>query len=428
MVQFDPLKKRDMQFENSLASAKQLDSQDSLSNFRERFFIPKVNGNDSIYLCGNSLGLQPKSAMENIDVELDDWAKLGVEGHVHGKNPWLYYHHFTQDALAKLVGANKNEVVAMGSLTNNLHLLMVSFYRPTKERYKILIENRPFPSDQYAVTSQAKFHGFDENAIIEMQPREGEYTLRTEDILAKIEDHKNELALVIFGGVHFYTGQLFDMKTITEAAHNAGANCGFDLAHAMGNIPMQLHDWNVDFACWCSYKYLNSGPGGVAGIFVHEKHHKNDSLPRFNGWWGHNEKDRFKMGATYESMNTVESWQMSNAPVFAMAIHKASLEIIDEAGIDNMRKKSLQLTAFLEFLLIEKRKQKSLQFDILTPSNENERGCQISLSFKENGKQIFDKLTKAGVIADWREPGVIRVAPVPLYNSFEDVYQFVNLF
>jgi len=305
---------------------------------------------------------------------------------------------------------------------------MVSFYRPTKERYKILIENRPFPSDQYAVTSQAKFHGFDESAIIEMQPRDGEYTLRTEDILAKIEEHKNELALVIFGGVHFYTGQLFNMKTITDAAHKAGANCGFDLAHAMGNIPMQLHDWNVDFACWCSYKYLNSGPGGVAGIFVHEKHHKNDSLPRFNGWWGHNEKDRFKMEATYESMHTAESWQMSNAPVFAMAIHKASLEIIDEAGIENMRKKSLQLTTFLEFLLTEKRKEKNLQFDILTPSNENERGCQISLSFKENGKQIFDKLTKAGVIADWREPGVIRVAPVPLYNSFEDVYQFVNLF
>jgi kynureninase len=417
-----------MQLEKLLAFAKQLDSQDSLSHFRDRFFIPKVNGKDSIYLCGNSLGLQPKSAMEHIDVELDDWAKLGVEGHVHGTNPWLYYHHFTQDALAKLVGANKNEVVAMGSLTNNLHLLMVSFYRPTKERYKILIENRPFPSDQYAVTSQAKFHGFDESAIIEMQPREGEFTLRTEDILAKIEEHKNELALVIFGGVHFYTGQLFDMKTITDAAHNAGANCGFDLAHAMGNIPMQLHDWNVDFACWCSYKYLNSGPGGVAGIFVHEKHHKNDSLPRFNGWWGHNEKDRFKMEATYESMHTAESWQMSNAPVFAMAIHKASLAIIDEAGIDNMRKKSLLLTAFLEFLLIEKRKEKNIQFDILTPSNENERGCQISLSFKENGKQIFDKLTKAGVIADWREPGVIRVAPVPLYNSFEDVFNFVNLF
>ncbi len=417
-----------MHFENSLSFAQQLDSQDSLKHFRDRFFIPKVNGKDSIYLCGNSLGLQPKSAMEHIDVELDDWAKLGVEGHVHGKNPWLYYHHFTQDALAKLVGANKNEVVAMGSLTNNLHLLMVSFYRPTKERYKILIENRPFPSDQYAVTSQAKFHGFDESAIIEMQPREGEYALRTEDILAKIEEHKNELALVILGGVHFYTGQLFDMKAITKAAHNAGANCGFDLAHAMGNIPMQLHDWNVDFACWCSYKYLNSGPGGVAGIFVHEKHHKNDSLPRFNGWWGHNEKDRFKMEATYESMYTAESWQMSNAPVFAMAIHKASLEIIDEAGIYNMRKKSLQLTAFLEYLLIEKRKEKNLQFDILTPSNENERGCQISLSFKENGKQIFDKLTKAGVIADWREPGVIRVAPVPLYNSFEDVFNFVNQF
>ena len=417
-----------MHFENSLSFAQQLDSQDSLKHFRDRFFIPKVNGKDSIYLCGNSLGLQPKSAMEHIDVELDDWAKLGVEGHVHGKNPWLYYHHFTQDALAKLVGANKNEVVAMGSLTNNLHLLMVSFYRPTKERYKILIENRPFPSDQYAVTSQAKFHGFDESAIIEMQPRDGEYTLHTEDILAKIEEHKNELALVIFGGVHFYTGQLFDMKTITEAAHNAGANCGFDLAHAMGNIPMQLHDWNVDFACWCSYKYLNSGPGGVAGIFVHEKHHNNDDLPRFHGWWGHNEKKRFKMEATYESMHTAESWQMSNAPVFAMAIHKASLEIIDEAGIDNMRKKSLQLTAFLEYLLIEKRKEKNLQFDILTPSNENERGCQISLSFKENGKQIFDKLTKAGVIADWREPGVIRVAPVPLYNSFEDVFNFVDLF
>ncbi|MEN9522456.1 MAG: hypothetical protein RL065_833 [Bacteroidota bacterium] len=417
-----------IQFEYSLNFAQQLDQQDSLKHFRDRFFIPKLDEKDSIYLCGNSLGLQPKSVMEHIDIELDDWAKLGVEGHLHGKNPWLYYHHFTQDVLAKLVGANKKEVVAMGSLTNNLHLLLVSFYRPTKERYKILIENRPFPSDQYAVLSQAKFHGFDEDAIIEMQARDGEHTLRTEDILAKIEEHKNELALVIFGGVHFYTGQLFDMKSITEAAQKAGAVCGFDLAHAMGNVPMQLHDWNVDFACWCSYKYLNSGPGGVAGIFVHEKHHNNDALPKFHGWWGHNESVRFKMENKFDSMHTAESWQLSNAPVFPMAIHKASLEIFEEAGIENLRQKSLKLTAFLEFLLIEKRKEKNLQFDILTPSNQNERGCQISISFTENGKQIFDKLTKAGVIADWREPGVIRVAPVPLYNSFEDVFNFVNHF
>ena len=415
-----------MQFENSLQFAQQLDAQDSLATFRNRFFIPKVDGKESIYLCGNSLGLQPKTVMDHIDVELDAWAKLGVEGHLQGENPWLYYHHFTQDSLAKITGAQKTEVVAMGSLSNNLHLLMVSFYRPTQQRYKILIENRPFPSDQYAIDSQVKFHGFAPNdAIIEMHPRDGEYTIRKEDILATIEKNKNELALVIFGGVHFYTGQLFDMAAITKAAHEGGAMCGFDLAHAVGNVPLALHDWDVDFACWCSYKYLNSGPGAVAGIFVHEKHHTNDNLPRFHGWWGHNEKERFKMLPNFESMHTAEAWQLSNAPVFPMAIHKASLEIFDEAGMDNLRAKSLLLTGFLDFLL--RQKQNEVAFDILTPSTENERGCQISLSFKSSGRQVFDRLTQAGVIADWREPGVIRVAPVPLYNSFADVFNFVKL-
>jgi kynureninase len=415
-------------FENSASFAKQLDEQDPLKGYRDNFFIPKVNGKDSIYLCGNSLGLQPKTAMDHIDVELNDWAKLGVEGHVHGTNPWLYYHHFTQNTLALLTGAQPKEVVAMGSLTNNLHLLMISFYKPTAKRYKILIENRPFPSDQYAVVSQIEMHGFNAaDALIEMQPLNGEYNCSTEEILATIEQHKDELALVIMGGVHFYTGQLFDMKSITAAAHEAGAYCGFDLAHAIGNVPLELHQWQVDFACWCSYKYLNSGPGAVAGIFVHQKHHTNNELKRLTGWWGHNEQRRFLMEPNYESMNTAESWQLSNAPVFPMAIHKAALEIFEQVGTEKLRTKSLLLTGYLVYLLNILKKEHQLDFEIITPSQAAQRGCQISLLFGPQGKQKFDKLTAAGVIADWREPGVIRVAPVPLYNTFMDVYLFANL-
>ncbi len=418
-----------MTFQATASFAAELDQQDPLRLFRDRFFIPPVNGKPSIYMCGNSLGLQPKSAKTLIETELNDWAGLGVEGHVHGKNPWLYYHHFTQEALSKLLGARKKEVVAMGSLTNNLHLLLISFYRPTTKCYKVLIEHRPFPSDQYAVDSQVRMHGFTpEQAVIEMKPRSGEVNLRTDDILATIKEHADELAVVIMGGVHFYTGELLDMQAITAAAHEAGATCGFDLAHAIGNVPMQLHDWSVDFACWCSYKYLNSGPGGVAGIFVHEKHHTNDAIIRLEGWWGHDEANRFKMENKFVSMHTAESWQLSNAPVFPMAIHKAALDIVEEAGgIQAMRKKSEVLTSYFEFLLLKAKATSGADFTILTPSAIEQRGCQLSLSFASNGKAIHERLTEQGVIADWREPGVIRMAPVPLYNSFTDVYRLVSL-
>jgi len=417
-----------MKFENNEAFALQLDKADVLAAYREHFYIPKINGQDCIYMCGNSLGLQPKIAKAFVDSELTDWAELGVEGHVHGKKPWLYYHHFTQEILAKIVGAQKEEVVAMGSLTNNLHLLLISFYRPTTQRYKILIEHRPFPSDQYAVASQAKLHGYTEaEAIIEMKPRLGEVNLRTEDILATIKEHGNELAVVMLGGVHFYTGECLDMAAITEAAHAVGAYCGFDLAHAVGNVPMELHDWKVDFACWCTYKYLNSGPGGVGGLFVHALHHKNEELNRLEGWWGHDEANRFKMENKFVSMGTAESWQMSNAPVMAMAIHQASLEIIDLAGgMKPLRQKSELLTNYFEFLLLDAKQKNAASFHLLTPSDPKQRGCQLSISFTENGKQIHERLTAKGVIADWREPGVIRMAPVPLYNSFSDVFHLVN--
>lgn len=416
-----------MTHEFSLAYAQRLDQADSLASFRDRFFIPQVNGQEAIYLCGNSLGLQPKSVKEHLQVELNDWAGFGVEGHVHGKNPWLYYHHFTQDSLSRIVGANKKEVVAMGSLTANLHFLMVSFYQPKGKRTKILIENRPFPSDRYAIESQVRWHGLDpQQEIIEMKSREGEAYLRTEDILATIEQYKDELALVMFGGVHFYTGQLFDMARITAAAHAVGAYAGFDLAHATGNVELKLHDWNVDFACWCTYKYLNSGPGGVGGIFVHEQHHQNDALPRLHGWWGHDEANRFKMEDRFVSMGTAESWQLSNAPVVALAVHKAAVELFDEAGMDRIYEKGKQLSNYFLFCM-QTLQTAGVPFDILTPTAENERGCQLSLSFHSHGRGIFDQLTRDGVIADWREPGVIRMAPVPMYNRFEDIYRVAEL-
>jgi kynureninase len=334
-------------FINDRDFALKMDVTDGLSKFRNRFFMPKINGKEAAYFCGNSLGLQPKTVKENIDIELNDWATHAVEGHFTATNPWYYYHHFTQDALAKIVGANKNEVVAMNALTVNLHLLLISFYTPTKQRYKIIMEAKPFPSDVYALQSQIKLHGFDiKEALIELQPRCGEYTLRDEDILATIDKHKNELALVLIGGVNYYTGQLFNMEAIAAKAHAAGAYCGFDLAHAIGNVPLQLNKWQVDFAAWCSYKYLNSGPGGVAGIFVHEKHHANATIHKLNGWWGYNEEKRFKMNPEFDSMQTAEAWQISNAPVFPMAIHKAALTIFDETDMETLRTKSKLLTYF----------------------------------------------------------------------------------
>jgi len=414
-----------MNFETTLSFAQSLDANDPLKKFRERFHIPKVNGKEVIYLTGNSLGLLPKKAREYVEQEFVDWEHYGVEGHFEAKNPWFYYHHFHREALAKIVGAKKDEVVAMGSLTANLHLLLVSFYQPTKERYKIMMEANAFPSDQYAIETQVKYHGFNpDDAIIELSPRENEDTIRTEDILQKIEEHKNSLASIMIGGVNYLSGQVFDIKAITDAGHKANVFVGFDLAHAAGNVILKLHDWNVDFACWCGYKYLNSGPGGVAGIFVHEKHAKNFSLPRFGGWWGNSEATRFEMKKGFIPQEGAAGWQVSNAPVFNMAIHRASLEIFEEAGMENLRKKSEMLTGFLE-VIIEEYNQKNPEraLKIATPKNSAERGCQLSLMALSNGKEIFTRLKEMNVIVDWREPNVIRMAPVPLYNSFEDVFQ-----
>lgn len=407
-----------------LEDAQRLDMEDPLRGFRKEFYIPQPQGVPLVYLTGNSLGLQPVKAREYAELEFHDWATLGVEGHFHGKHPWYYYHHFCEEALAHVVGANPNEVTAMGSLTNNLHLLLVSFYRPTKSRYKILVEANAFPSDQYAVQSQAKFHGFDPNdAIVEVKPRDGESTLRTEDIIEQIEKHKNELALVMFGGVNYLSGQCFDMETITSEAHKHDIVVGFDLAHAAGNVLLQLHDWDVDFACWCSYKYLNSGPGGVGGIFVHERHSKKQELPRFAGWWGTPEDTRFKMEKDFTPQAGAAAWQVSNAPVLPLAVHRASLELFHKAGMSHLREKSRMLTLVLQNVIDEYNSvNPDKQLDVITPNDFAERGCQFSIVAHE-GKELFNKLSERGVVVDWREPNVMRMAPVPLYNSFEDLYR-----
>ena len=423
-----------MQFENSLAFAQQLDQRDPLKHYREQFHFPQHNGKDVIYLCGNSLGLQPKAIKNALLAELEQWKTYGVEGHFKGEMPWMYYHKFLTQQSANLVGAKPEEVVVMNTLTTNLHLMMVSFYRPTKDRFKIIMEGGAFPSDQYAMENQVRFHGFDpEDAIVEVKPRDGETNLRTEDIIETIKKHGAQAALVMFGGVNYFTGQYFDLKAITEAGHAVGANVGFDLAHAAGNVVLKLHDWDVDFAVWCSYKYLNSGPGGPSGIFVHERHGENPDLPRFSGWWGHDEESRFLMKKGFIPMKGAAGWQLSNAQIFSFAAHKASLDIFDEVGMEAMREKSELLSGFMEFLINEAN-QNGFNFNIITPKNPKDRGCQISIITDETGKELFDYLTENGVIADWREDnlfgkngGVIRVAAVPLYNSFEDVFNFVQM-
>lgn len=417
-----------MIYENSLSFAQQLDAADPLKAYRDQFYIPQVNGKDSYYFTGNSLGLQPKSVRDFIEVELKGWETLGVEGHFEGHSkPWAYYHKFSKEALGRLVGAKPLEVVSMNNLTVNLHLLMVSFFRPEGKRNKIICEAGAFPSDQYMFESQLKFHGLNpDEALIELAPRSGEQTLRTEDIIQAIEDCGEELALVLMGGVQYYTGQFFDLKTITESGHQAGALVGFDLAHAFGNVPLQLHDWDVDFATWCSYKYLNSGPGNVSGIFVHERFAKDDSLNRFAGWWGYTEDKRFLMQKGFEPMPGADGWQLSNVNVLSTAAHLASLEIFDEVGMEALRAKSLKLTGYMEFLIQEISGDEDT-FEIITPADPEARGCQLSIFCHKNGKALFDALTKEGVIADWREPNVIRVAPVPLYNTFEDVYHFTRI-
>lgn len=417
-----------MEFVNALSFARQLDKNDTLKSFRNRFHLPKVNGKTAIYFAGNSLGLLPKKTKKLIDEELQDWGKLGVEGHFHARRPWVDYHKFAKKALAKIVGAKPSEVIAMNGLTVNLHLLMLSFFRPTAKRFKILTEHGAFSSDQYAFESQLRFHNLDpETSLIEIKPREGESFLRTEDIVNEIRQHGDELALVIFGGVQYYSGQFFDIKEITAAAHAVGAVAGFDLAHAVGNVPLQLHKHNVDFAVWCSYKYLNSGPGGVAGAFVHERHADNKTFPRFAGWWGHNEKERFKMQKGFIPIPGVDGWQLSNFPVLSGAAHLASLEIFEEAGMNSIRKKSVLLTGYLAFLLCEIDPDENY-FKLLTPSDPDARGCQLSIFMNRNGRKVFKAITENGVVADWREPDVIRVAPVPLYNTFEEVYRFGQIF
>ena len=412
-----------MTFENNLAFANQLDEQDSLNQFREQFYIPVINGNECIYFTGNSLGLQPKTTQDYVVNELEDWANFGVEGHFHATNPWFSYHEIFPQQVAKIVGALPEEVV-MNQLTVNLHLLMTTFYRPTKERFKIICEAKAFPSDQYAFESQVKLHGVNpDEAIIEVTPREGEYSIRTEDIIATIEKHSSSIALVLFSGVNYYTGQVFDMPSITKAAHNIGAYCGFDLAHAAGNIELHLHDWNVDFACWCSYKYLNSGPGGVAGAYIHQKHFTNKSLQRLAGWWGQNKTNRFKMEKGFDPIETAEGWQLSNAPILSMAAHKASLDIFEDAGIENLVAKGKQLSDYLFFIIEELNSTLTKKaIEIITPKNE--KGCQVSMLMLQKGKEVFEALKQNGVLADWRDPNVIRIAPVPLYNTFKEIYHF----
>jgi len=414
-----------MNFENSLAFAQDLDLQDPLREMRNEYLFPQQNGKPFIYLCGNSLGLQPKVAKQVLDVQLNNWQNFAVEGWFEGDTPWMFYHKELKKLMAPIVGASVQEVCPMNTLTVNLHLLMVSFYRPNAKRYKIIMEAGAFPSDQYAIESQIRFHGYDPaEAIIEVAPRAGEYTLHTEDIVEKIRANGDEVALVLFGGINYFTGQWFDMPAITQAGHEAGAIVGFDLAHAAGNVPLQLHDWDIDFACWCSYKYQNAGPGGISGIFVHEKHFNDASLHRFAGWWGYQENQRFKMEKGFVPEAGADGWQVSCTQVMPMALYHASLQLFEKAGfMEKLRDKSKTLTSYLFYIVNEVNTSLGMeQFKIITPKNPGERGAQVSIIAKTNGKQIFDELVANNVLGDWRAPNVIRLSPVPMYNSFEDVY------
>lgn len=415
-------------WKNDEAFARQLDAADPLASYRNQFHIPKgPDGRDIVYFAGNSLGLQPKATRELINQELDDWAALAVEAHFHGKTPWYSYHEVFREAGARLVGGLPGEVVMMNSLTVNLHLLMVSFYRPTRERYKILIEDAAFPSDTYAVRSQLIHHGFDPDAgLIVARPRAGEHVLRTDDILSLLADEGERIALVMMSGVNYYSGQVFDIPRITSAAQAIGCKVGWDLAHAAGNIVLKLHDWNVDFAAWCNYKYLNSGPGAVAGAFVHERHGKNLELPRFAGWWGNDPATRFRMHLEprFIPRTGADGWQLSNPPIFSLAPLRASLDLFDKATMPALRAKSERLSAFLLWLL-DQSAMESLR--VITPREPGQRGCQLSLLVNDRPRERFAALQRAGVTCDFREPNVIRVAPVPLYNTFHDAWRFAKL-
>ena len=416
-----------MEHEYSLAYAQQLDAEDPLQHFRDKFYAPYLHGKRAIYFLGNSLGLQPKTTQDEVLKIMENWANFGVEGFFMGNDPWLNYQKYITPLLTNIFGAKAEELVTMNHLTVNLHLLMISFYQPTPTRYKIICEAKAFPSDQYAFQSQVRLHGFDvADAIIEVHSKPGTELIDHADILATIAAHGDTVALVLFSGVNYYTGQVFDMHSISEAAHKAGAYAGFDLAHAAGNIKLQLHDWDADFAVWCNYKYLNSGPGAIAGAFVHERHLQDSKLPRLEGWWGNNITNRFKMEKSFTASPTAESWSMSTTPMMLLAAHKASLEVFAAAGFDNLLTKSKALSKYLFFVLnhinspVEK-------FKIITPQHSDERGCQVSISINHNAKAVFDTLMPLGVFADWREPNVIRIAPVPLYNSFEEIFIFADI-
>jgi kynureninase len=413
-------------FQPTFAAAAALDASDSLAAYRDQFHLPQTrDGTPYLYLCGQSLGLQPKTVRAAVEQELDDWASLGVEGHFHAKHPWLPYHEHLTAQTARLVGATPLEVVVMNTLTVNLHLMLVSFYRPTPERYKVLIEAPAFPSDRYAIASHLRWHGVEpQTALLEWTPRAATGALDLADLNALLEREGQTIALILLGGVNYYSGQALDMRRITQAGHEQGCVVGFDLAHAAGNIPLQLHAWEVDFAVWCSYKYLNAGPGSLAGCFVHERHAQRPELPRLAGWWGHNKATRFQMPPEFDPIPGAEGWQVSNPPILPLAALRASMQIFDDVGMTRLRAKSELLTGYLEYLLDH---QVSDQVTILTPRDPQHRGAQLSLRVKQQGRTVYASLGQANVLCDWREPDVIRVAPVPLYNSFMDIYRFIDI-
>jgi kynureninase len=414
-----------MEFQNTITFALQMDQEDELAIYRNEFIFPQHQGKDVIYFTGNSLGLQPKLAQKYVQDVMNDWANLAVEGHFYADKPWWDYHERFAEPLSKIVGALPSEVTVMNTLTVNLHLLMVSFYKPTKTRFKIICEEKAFPSDQYLLESQIKFHGFDiKDALVEIKRRPNEHNIRHEDVLAAIKETGDALALVFIGGVNYYTGQVFDMQSITKAGQEVGALVGWDLAHAAGNIKLQLHDWGVDFAAWCSYKYMNSGPGNASGCFVHEKYHKDRSLNRFAGWWGHNKERRFLMEPNFVPVEGADGWQVSNLPILSLAPYLASIHLFEKVGMEKLIIKRNKITAYLEFILHEIDKEVPSSFEILTPQNQNERGCQLSVFLHGEGKELFNYLMKNGVITDWREPNVIRLAPTPFYCSYKDMYNF----
>ena len=415
-----------MEYQPTLEYAKAQDEADPIKGYRDKFHFPSLGTPEMAYFSGHSLGLQPKTVQAAVELELEDWARYGVEGHFHSTHPWYSYHEMLTPPMATIVGAKESEVVCMNSLTTNIHLLFVSFYRPTKQRYKIISEARMFPSDRYLLETQVQFHGFDpDDAIIEIGPREGEWTIREDDILSAIKANADQLAMVFLGGVNYFSGQLFNMPNLTRAAHAVGAIAGFDLAHAAGNVPLNLHEWGVDFAAWCSYKYLNAGPGNVGAIFVHERHGADFELPRFGGWWGHDKTTRFQMKNGFQPMQGAEGWQLSNVPILGMSAMKASIDIFDEVGMKALREKSEKLTGYLEYTVDSLASEfPDALISVITPREPEQRGSQISINIAGRERKLFDDMIAEGVIADFREPCIIRIAPMPLYNSFQDVFTF----